>query len=264
MRSKKLHQAYIFLVLQLCIMTAWAQECGIKLSYEVKSVSCYNGSDGAIDIDINGTDNPQIQWDHGPTTEDVYDLQQGIYYVTVSDSSCSVRRSVEVKSPHKPLQMDLLSKKDISCMGEEDGECVIEASGGVPPYQYSINNGATYSSKEKYEKLTDGKYTILAKDFNQCITSLDIQILPATELYANIGKEIQVSSGDSIEISAPEGYSEYQWSTGETTRIILFTRQVEQNSNEYLSVDLTDENGCNTSSNRLKVNIAVFENSQIE
>jgi uncharacterized membrane protein len=51
-------------------------------------------------------------------------------------------------------------KTNVSCFAGTDGTITIEASGGIPPYQFSVNNGGTYISSG------DNPYTYTALSAN--------------------------------------------------------------------------------------------------
>jgi hypothetical protein len=59
-----------------------------------------NGNDGIIDLSISGGTSPySFLWDNGETTEDLNDLTQGFYTVTVTDSlGCEVSTGIYVGS----------------------------------------------------------------------------------------------------------------------------------------------------------------------
>ncbi|MEP6747512.1 MAG: gliding motility-associated C-terminal domain-containing protein [Bacteroidota bacterium] len=53
-----------------------------------------------------------------------------------------------------------------SCNGVKDGSFTLAGSGGTPPYLYSIDGGATYSSITSYPNLIWGLYRVIIKDAN--------------------------------------------------------------------------------------------------
>ncbi len=60
----------------------------------------------------------------------------------------------------------------ISCFGATDGEITVSVSGGIPPYDYSIDNGATFVSTalspHTITNISDGTYDIYIQDANGC------------------------------------------------------------------------------------------------
>lgn len=57
------------------------------------------------------------------------------------------------------------STTDASC-GLNDGTITITATGGTPPYQYSIDNGVTWQASNSFTGLAAGNYDILVQDQN--------------------------------------------------------------------------------------------------
>ena len=52
-----------------------------------------------------------------------------------------------------------------------DGTISINANGGIPPYQYSINAGITYGNSPIVHSLCGGDYTVMVKDSNGDVQS---------------------------------------------------------------------------------------------
>ncbi len=74
---------------------------GLSIDRVITDVSCNGGSDGAIDITMNGGTAPYTySWDHGPTTEDVNSLSAGTYSVNVTDDDgCEIDSTFSVSEP---------------------------------------------------------------------------------------------------------------------------------------------------------------------
>jgi len=227
--------------------------CKIKFKYEVKPVSCYGGDDGAIDIMIDNTKNPLFEWSSGEYSEDIYNLTQGEYKLKITIDECVHEEKIIVGSPEDPLKALIIRKKDISCYGEEDGYILIDVKGGTSPYQFSIDNRTAFSTNGLFDLLGEGNYKITVKDNNSCVDEIYSEIEPVAPLSVNIGDELQLYSGEEMEIVAPEGFMEYFWSTGESTRMIIFKREVSVETVEIVNVDVLDENGCRAVSNDLKI-----------
>jgi IgGFc binding protein/CHU_C Type IX secretion signal domain/SprB repeat len=81
-----------------------------------------------------------------------------------------------------------------SCFGYTNGQIRFgNPSGGLPPYQFSINNGVAFSKKNKQENLAAGTYRLVVRDslgcYNRPLTltigqpqPLKVTILPKTPL----------------------------------------------------------------------------------
>lgn len=60
-------------------------------------------------------------------------------------------------------------KTDANCFGANNGQIIISASGGTPPYQYSINGGSSWQAGNTFSNLPPANYTIAVKDSKGCI-----------------------------------------------------------------------------------------------
>ena len=71
----------------------------------------------------------------------------------------------------------------ISCFGAFDGQITADVSGGVSPYEYSIN-GSSYTYNNVFSLLTEGTYSISYRDANGCTSSENI-ILIASNIFSS-------------------------------------------------------------------------------
>ena len=87
---------------------------------------------------------------------------QAMSGTTIKATTCI---SVTVTSPVVPVSFTI-TKSDVSCLGGNDGSITVSASGGTSPYQYSKDNGATYTtnSNNVFSGLTAGNYQVKVKD----------------------------------------------------------------------------------------------------
>ena len=184
--------------------------------------TCYGESKGAINISAYGGYPPyKYYWSHGDTTQDVAALKAGIYKVAVYDNfSCSDTLEVSVEEP-KALKAGINHIKDILCYGYDHGAIDISVSGGVGPYRYSWNNGAT---TQDLEGVTSGRYSVLITDANQCQEILTADIAEKPLIVRTLDDESNILCyGDStgqIKLSVSGGvppYS-YRWDHGSTEK----------------------------------------------
>ncbi|MBT8277742.1 MAG: tandem-95 repeat protein [Bacteroidia bacterium] len=143
----------------------------------VTNIQCKNESTGSLDLTVNGGTPPYTYlWSEGSTTEDLINVPDGTYSVTITDANgCTTSNSGTVIEPDKVVSISFVSKENIVCTGT--GTIVVEGSGGVPPYQYSIDGGATYQASEVFAGLEAGNYTVIVMDANGCTASIDGFIL---------------------------------------------------------------------------------------
>jgi hypothetical protein len=72
--------------------------------------------------------------------------------ITVQEGICTI----------DPLSI-AIQKTNPTCSNISDGSIVVNATGGIPPYQYSLNN-VTFQSSAIFSNLPSGNYTVYVKD----------------------------------------------------------------------------------------------------
>ncbi|WP_019670866.1 T9SS type B sorting domain-containing protein [Eudoraea adriatica] len=70
------------------------------------------------------------------------------------------------------------------CFGDSNGSITIVAANGMGPYEYSIDNGATYQVSGNFVNLAAGTYPIRVRDANNCEETASIDVLEPTQLVA--------------------------------------------------------------------------------
>jgi hypothetical protein len=94
---------------------------------------------------------------------------EGVYTVGVTDANgCSDTYTVYIDAPDY-LTVTGADISDASA-GMSNGTAEIFVTGGTAPYQFSINNGATWQSSNYFTGLDAGVYILLVEDANGCST----------------------------------------------------------------------------------------------
>ena len=158
------------------------------------NISCFAENDGNINLEINSSLDFQTNWNDG--VEGILNrsnLSSGQYVVTITnEANCSIRTTFTITEPS--ALNNILSKTDETCDGDNNGSITINATGGVTPYQYFINNNPTQNVR--ITGLADNTYSIKVVDANNCSISQ-----PAT---VNIGNKVTFS----LDLEQPECSSE--------------------------------------------------------
>ncbi len=163
----------------------------LVVSYEYENLSCNGSSDGTIYLYASGGTGEYI---YQLSSSGVFqssntftDLVAGSYEVTVQDQNGCF--TVETIVLNEPSQLIVSSSGDSG-----NGTLSLLASGGTPPYEYSIDGGTTYQVENNFENLQAGTYSYVARDSNSCFTEvtdvviddsnsdLDFVTLSATDL----------------------------------------------------------------------------------
>jgi hypothetical protein len=157
----------------------------IKLD-NLKNVSCYSFTDGAIDISVISdlSDNFRYKWSNNHFKQDISKVAAGNYTVLAVDTItkyCAVA-TYEVKQPEKLIAE--IIKKDATCTWTNDGSIDTKISGGTKNY-----NSIWYNAKGAEEKalfsLLPGKYILQITDKNGCILK-DSAIIGNADCSSNV------------------------------------------------------------------------------
>ncbi len=141
----------------------------------VKDATCFGSNDGEILIAVQGTPPFIFQWSNGGTTQNLSNLQAGIYDVVVEDSTGAqiALEGIEIKQP-EALNLAMSTAIYPDCNGLP-GALTVEVSGGTPGYAYAWGTGATEST---IENLVAGDYDLTVTDANGCSEALTIPLYP--------------------------------------------------------------------------------------
>lgn len=191
-------------------------------------------------------------------------LKAGSYKVDVFDKNytrCSATLStpVQILEPVK-ISASISNLKAQSCQHLNDGQFEILATGGVAPYQYSMD-GATWQAAQLFTGLAPGTYTIYVRDANGCqIIDGPVVIPPASDMTALVSLVDPVKcmgeSTGTVKVDVKGGalpYS-YQWYRKDGT---ILTGQLSDVATGLPAGDyyvaVTDAGGCSITS--LNVNV---------
>jgi gliding motility-associated-like protein len=160
------------------------QPTAITATFSVTNVSCFGGSDGAINITPNGgTPNPTApayfyNWS-GPsitpatqTNEDQTNLKAGNYRFTITDSRGCVYASPNIQLT-QPTGIALNPQQPaitpVSCFGGSDGAISITVTGGTGAltYMWTGPTGQNYAT-EDISGLVSGIYQLQVTDSKGC------------------------------------------------------------------------------------------------
>ncbi len=161
----------------------------INIAGVVTDVTCFGGSDGAIDVTTSGGTAPYT-WAWSPGTgaaEDTMALDTGTYTVNVLDSNnCPASQNFTV---NQPADISVTANvTDITCFGADDGIIDITGTaGGTPGYNYAIDSpGGPYGPATTFNGLTPGNHTVTIEDLNGCTKDSIFTINEPGEIFPNV------------------------------------------------------------------------------
>nr|WP_321413679.1 FG-GAP-like repeat-containing protein [uncultured Allomuricauda sp.] len=161
----------------------------LEITVTVKEITCNGANDGQIEIAITGGTAPYNYSINGTgyqVSNRFENLAPGQYTVeTIDSNNCFVTSVIEITEPE--TLMVTATTTGISCKGLNDGGITIQASGGTPPFAYSLD-GATFQQDNKFFDLSPGPYTVMIKDGNDCFISMEVAMVePASPDFDNDG-----------------------------------------------------------------------------
>ncbi|MFK8043954.1 MAG: T9SS type A sorting domain-containing protein [Crocinitomicaceae bacterium] len=180
-------------------------------------------------------------WSDGQTTATATGLAAGTYTVTVTDThGCTTTETVTIGEPG-PLT-NTSTSTDVSCNSGNDGTASITVTGGVSPYTYLWDNGATTSS---ISGLAAGTYNVTATDANGYTTTATAVVNEPTLLSSTSTDTDVTCNGDadgtgSMNVSGGTLPYTYSWDNGATTASLTNLAP-----GTYVGT-ATDANGCTT------------------
>lgn len=138
----------------------------------ITPVSCFGGSNGALDIDVSGGTAPySYWWTNGSSNQDISNLSVGPYEVLVVDGDSCI--SLATFNISQPDPISLSSQTTNTNCGSSTGSAHISASGGTGSYTYVWSNGGSDSVENN---LAAGFYTVEVRDQNSCFDTIWIAI----------------------------------------------------------------------------------------
>ncbi|MBI4649041.1 MAG: T9SS type A sorting domain-containing protein [Bacteroidia bacterium] len=217
-------------------------------------IACYGETTGEVDLTVSGGVVPyDFEWSNAATTEDIGSLDNGIYYITITDlNNCFVIDSIEITEPEALIAS--ITVYNVDCNSSSTGAADLSVTGGTPTYTYLWSNGETLATNSG---LIAGTYYITVTDFNNCVTN-DSATISEPEIIAINGTVTDPTcfngSDGSIDISVTGGILPYayNWNSGNTSADITGLT-----AGSYV-ITITDDNNCIMTST-----IAVTEPPQI-
>ncbi|MCW3104199.1 MAG: C-terminal target protein [Bacteroidetes bacterium] len=210
----------------------------------VTNVSCFGGSNGAINLTPNGGTGSGYTFNwlpSGPTTEDRTGLVAGTYTVQITDANgCTGTVNTTVTQPTSPVSGTTVVT-NVSCFGGSNGTINLTPSGGTPGYTFNWGSGIT---TEDRTGLTAGTYTVIITDANGCTGTVNATVTQPPSPVSGTTVVTSVScfggSNGTINLTPSGGTPGYtfNWGSGVTTE-----DRTGLAAGTY-AVIITDANGC--------------------
>lgn len=236
---------------ELILSATLTEPTPLVLSETHVDVSCFEGEDGSISIQISGATPPYtIQWLNSnqfimtPTTPSVSNLSADTYTALVTDSNgCNEQISITVDEPLAPLEVSF-SVTAVNCFGGSDGAISSSISGGTAPYSFTWSNGAT---TQDLSNISSRNYVLTTTDNNGC-TSIDSVFVPQPDDSLSLSfnlKNVSCFGGNdgfiSIQVSGGTTPYSYSWTwSGSTSN----QQNIDNLTADTYNLVVTDNNSC--------------------
>lgn len=175
-------------------------------------------------------------------------IARGYLGVCRQDETASDTIDVSFVSPQFPYTF-----QQPSCFGLANGNIKFGLPfGGLPPYQYSVDNGVTFSKTTTYDKIAAGTYKLIVKDSLGCYNrplalkigqpdELTVKITPQTTLPDAIpfGQTVKLTGVPNRKVTL------IKWSpTDSATCKNCLTYSISPIQTTTVSITVTDSAGC--------------------
>jgi gliding motility-associated-like protein len=189
------------LVLTTVSLAILNSSASVVSDYQGFAVSCAGETDGVAQASANGGIGPYtFNWSNGANNAEINGLAAGSYTVTITDANaCSSTSSVALLAPDQLAFSFLVN--GLGCFGGQNGSIVVEAQGGVAPFQYSLGN-TVFQDSPSFNNLDAGTYTITTMDANACKQTEIILVNAAIPVEVDLGDDQTISLGGSTQLQA--------------------------------------------------------------
>ena len=220
---------------------------------QTQDISCFDAQ-GLITIgNTGGVGTLTYEWPANESmTQTATNLGPGEYIITVTDENGCVDTAAYTLTASEEIFFDLADFEDPTCAGGQACIGVVNTSGGVGNFRFSINNGPLQDAID-CAFLFAGDYSINVFDAAGCSSSMPIEfsIMEPDPPMISIGQDTTVELGESLRIisnvTSLEGVDSILWSGDFSFRPLTDDASVisiEPQRNFTVTATLVDNNGC--------------------
>ncbi|MFZ1703848.1 MAG: gliding motility-associated C-terminal domain-containing protein [Saprospiraceae bacterium] len=187
------------------------------------------------------------------STQTINATNGGIYTLEVTNTTtgCKSTDMVRVVKADDLPTFDVDSM-NVRCFNEKNGFLqVVNLSGGVPPYQYSFDGGATFGSVNRLNNLGPGTYNVQVKESNGCVNEVIVVLTQPDPLSVELGDDVRINLGDSVKIeilsTITSRITRIEWTANgqkifEGLNLTSFIAKPDVET--FYTVTIFDDNGC--------------------
>lgn len=200
------------------------------ISTTINQTSCNGAEDASIEAIVTGGSAPYIYELYDTASNTIItstsalnssnytfgNLTPGNYHIQVTDSnSIQIQNAIQISEPEY-LNTNI-TVTDMTCYTSNNATATIDAFGGIPPYEYSIDGGVSYQQNNLFESLAKGSYISAIRDSNGCTVNSSFIVNNITPLVADVilnSVSCAGSNDGSITITTEGGIAPLQYSIG--------------------------------------------------
>lgn len=214
---------------------------------------CFNGSDGYASIDF-------VSYGSTPSDPDLIDFiwdtspeQQGRLATNLSANTTYMITATDVHGCTATQEVFISNQEELTgffngvihntCFGSNDGQAVVNGSGGTDPYTYLWSPNNPTQTAAVAENLAPGFYQVTVTDDRDCQAVVELEILTPPVITTSLAPANVLCFGaqtGNITLAADGGVAPftYLWNSGEKTQNLTNIA-----AGTYF-VTVTDTNGC--------------------
>lgn len=177
----------------------------IETSFIIEDVSCNGYNDGSAEAQVFGVNPPfELSWSDDLGQDVLIDsLAPGTYELSVTDAvGCDETNLVSISEP------PVLEQIRVDCDMLFGDELMLTASGGSPPYLYSLDS-LSFQDASLFDDLVAGEtYPLYIQDFNGCLLEQEFVMPTLYDPMFFLPEEIEVLKEEQhqlmLELNFPE------------------------------------------------------------
>jgi gliding motility-associated-like protein len=184
-----------------------------------QGVNCKDGSTGEIRLSSGQGWIAPIEFsiNNGPYQGDstFSNLPAGTHRVKIKDGTgCTDSLDITVVQLFPTLLISNLSTTAASCSGAADGTVTITASGGLAPYEYSVD-GVNYQPGNTIN-IAGGNRSIWVRDNNNCVTTQTTFIPLNNSVTVDAGMDGTICEGKTQQLNSTSNGTSVAWTPSAT------------------------------------------------
>ncbi len=191
---------------------------GLSLTPSVTDATSCGSATGAISVAVTGgSGNYSYKWSNNATTASVSSLVAGNYYVTVTDNTTQLRKSLEIAVSATGV-LNVSGVVTNATCNTGVGGIVLNVTSGSGNYTYNWNTGSTTAN---ITGLKPGVYLSTVTDNTTgCVARNTYQVSGSTTTatVTAVMTDCGTNKNASITLGATPAAAKYMWSTGAVTK----------------------------------------------